>query len=365
MVGASIGTLSLCSTIKCKVIFRVQIVADGHIVACHALLRTVISGGAGTTSDGYGDLLSIRGDRQLAVIGNRNNVLSVFVNGANRSFRELRRICASVGAGGANVDCTEVCVFRSAGEAGNTLFLTIIGQRVAIGLECDILVVVELDHIFVVVRANGKRLISLAYRSVTANIFRRCHFQGRIHLHTLHSFRINFFICVVPVALNRVAQVCTQVPLCRKGNIVTGHCERGGGVSRIVVLADIFQAGHIPACKGVAGASGLAGCSQALYHMGSARYYTLRGCFIPSAAFQFISHSITRLIFGIEGGVLCQRIRELIHGVLILRVQIPAGECVGDTVNYLGGFKCFTCHIRRLCSTATFVVFTTQISIYR
>ena len=167
--------------------------------------------------------------------------------------------------------------------------------------------------------------------------------------------------------LYRIRSVRTLLPLCRKGNIVTGHFERGLLVSRIVVLADTVQAGHSPACKGVAGASGLAGCIHALYRMGSTRYYTHRGFFtIPSSAFtQIISHIITRLIFGIEGGVLCQRIRELIHGVLILRVQIPAGECVGDTANCLGGFKCFTCHIRRLCSTATFVVFTTQILIYR
>ena len=60
---------------------------------------------------------------------------------------------------------------------------------------------------------------------------------------------------------------------------------------------------------------------------------------------------------------MCQRIRELNRG-MILTVQIPAGECVGDTANYLGGVKCFTCHIRRLCRLARFVVFTTQISIF-
>ena len=61
---------------------------------------------------------------------------------------------------------------------------------------------------------------------------------------------------------------------------------------------------------------------------------------------------------------MCQRIRELIHGVLILTVQIPAGECVGDTANCLGGVKCFVCHIRQLCRFARFVVFTTQLSIF-
>ena len=60
---------------------------------------------------------------------------------------------------------------------------------------------------------------------------------------------------------------------------------------------------------------------------------------------------------------MCQRIRELNRG-MIPTVQIPAGERVGNTVNNLGGFKCFLCHIRQLCSTATFVVFTTQLLIF-
>ena len=180
------------------------------------------------------------------------------------------------------------------------------------------------------------------------------------------GFSILYFTCyhVLYRVLGVLGLCFVLIPHCRKGNIVTGHCERGGGASRIIL--DAFHAFHSPAFKGVAGASGLAGCIHALYPIGSARYYTLRGCStIPSSAFtQIISHIITRLIFGIEGSVFCQRIRET-HGELILTIPIPAGECVGDTVNNLGGFKCFTCHIRQLCRFARFVVLATQVSICR
>ena len=134
VVGASIGTLSLCSTIKCKVIFRVQIAADGHIVACHALLRTVISGGAGMTSDGYGDFIRYRCDFQLAVRCHYERYLrKVRVGVLEIRSLQVHVVGTNIGARSCGIagEFEVVCrVLRIAGfhiVAGHLLLGTIIG----------------------------------------------------------------------------------------------------------------------------------------------------------------------------------------------------------------------------------------------
>ena len=200
-------------------------------------------------------------DRQLAGLGTRNNVLSGCIKGANRSFREVSRIGVSVGAGGANSDCTEVCAFRSAGEAGNTLFCAIVGFRFTVGGELYILVIVESD--FIGSDSNVDLFFLFAIDRSVARVNCNNNFLGyflTIGFVGNDLILMNLLSRTIPIVMHRVAQVIALCPCAGEGHILGRH-------GKLAVLVYLYIAA-CPAGEGIAIHRGLS-----LY-----RHFRVIGC---------------------------------------------------------------------------------------
>ena len=261
-------------------------------------------------------------DRQLAVIGSRYNVLFGRINGANcfsgtvGSIREVSRICASVGAGGVNGDCTEVCAFRSAGEAGNTLWCAIVGFRSAVGGERNILVVEECNHILRYVFINDDRLGFSAHRRVAFNGYRLQIFNLFADIRRSCSRIMYWRGSAIPVVIHRVGSGGWD-PLCLKGNIVIRHGK----------LAVFDGYAGFPAIKFVAfsGRICLYGVGVAFVHIVHEGVVTR-----PAATIQIISHLMFFHISAVEGDIVRSQLVRAIEcdQLAEIFIPIPAAESI-------------------------------------
>ena len=191
-------------------------------------------------------------DRQRAVRSVRNNVLLGYINGANRFFLEGGRICASVDAGGANGDITEVCrvVLDSSVYSFNSadgLFSAIVGCHSAIGCEFYILVIVEND--FIGSGSNGDRFFlctidrSVARDSCNNNFlgyFFTIGFVGN------DLIIMNLLSRTIPIVMHRVAQVRALCPCAGESHILGRHGKLAVSYSQTLGFFDC------PAGEGIA-----------------------------------------------------------------------------------------------------------------
>ena len=226
-------------------------------------------------------------------------------------------IGVSVGAGGANIDCTEVCAFRSAGEAGNTLLCAIVGFRSAIGGEFYILVVVEIDHILVFIFLNGDRLGFSAHRRVAINGYRLQIFNLFADIRRSCSRIMYWRGSAIPVVIHRVGSGGWD-PLCLKGNIAIRHGK----------LAVFDGYAGFPASKFVAfsGRIRLYGVGVAFVHIVHEGVFTR-----PAATIQIISHLMFFHISAVEGDIVLPQLVIRLECDLVsaeITMQIPAAESI-------------------------------------
>ena len=159
------------------------------------------------------DLLSVGGgqrhfallDFEPAVRRLRNDILSCSVNRANRTFRKRCRIGSSIRSRRANCDRAEISLFRRTGKAGNAMLVSIISLRVAVRRQRDVLIIVEIDYVFVRVSLNRDRLGFIRYRRVARNrVVGECRHGMAERLSS--SYRIcNFSRCSVQIIVYRVS----------------------------------------------------------------------------------------------------------------------------------------------------------------
>ena len=141
-VGARVGALRFRGASKREVIFRVQLVVDGHVIALNRLFASVIRYGVIMSRDRHNHFVRDRRDLQRSVDRLRNDILSCRVNRVNRTIRKRCRICSDIRSLRANFDLAEISVFRRTGKAGNFLLLSIIRHRVAVRRQLDVLIIV-------------------------------------------------------------------------------------------------------------------------------------------------------------------------------------------------------------------------------
>ena len=144
-------------------------------------------------------------DLQRSRIRRRNDILSCSVNRALGSVREDSVICSDIRSRRANGDISEISIFRRTGKAGNALLLSIISLRVAIRRQRDVLIIVEIDYVFVRFSLNRDRLGIRRYRRVARNrVVGECRYGMAESLSS--SYRsCNFSRCSVQIIVYRVS----------------------------------------------------------------------------------------------------------------------------------------------------------------
>ena len=144
-----------------------------------------------------------RRNLQRSVDRLRNDILSCRVNRVNRTIRKRCRICSDIPSLRANFDLAEISVFRRTGKAGNFLLLSIISRRVAVRRQLDVLIIVEIDYVFVRVSLNRDLLGISRYRRVA--IDRNGGFRhGTTERRSSFFRRCNFSRCSVQIIVYRV-----------------------------------------------------------------------------------------------------------------------------------------------------------------
>jgi len=149
-------------------------------------------------------------DYELAVSRLRNDILSCRVNRVNRTIRKRCRICSDIRSRRANFNRAEISVFRRTGKAGNALLLSIISLRLAVRLQLDVLIIVEIDLVLSLDDLNRLLFIRFRRNCVAFNRGGGClhRFPERLAVKGLGSR--NLLGRPVPVIVHRIAQV---VPL--------------------------------------------------------------------------------------------------------------------------------------------------------
>ena len=156
---------------------------------------------------------SNRIDHQLAVVRRCDDVPSGLIHRSDGILGEVRRVLARVDVLRANGDGGEVrrdrlivliLVFALDGEAVHLLFSAVVGFGLAVRGQLYVLIVVELDHVLALIRADGQLLGIRAHGRIAVN--RGGHLGD---LHADHGGKLLLFVrlhggIVVPVVANDV-----------------------------------------------------------------------------------------------------------------------------------------------------------------
>ena len=142
-------------------------------------------------------------DLQRSRIRRRNDILSCSVNRALGSVREDSVICSDIRSRRANGDISEISIHRRTGKTGNAMLVSIISRRVAVRRQLDVLIIVEIDYVFVRVSLNRDLLGISRYRRVA--IDRNGGFRhGTTERRSSFFRRYNFSRCSVQIIVYRV-----------------------------------------------------------------------------------------------------------------------------------------------------------------
>ena len=209
LVGTRVSALRFRGASKREVAFLVQLVVDRHVVARNRMLRAVIRHGVIVSRNRHNHFVD-RIDRQRSRIRRRNDILSCRVNLVQRITRfvfilfklcpicsDIRSRCARFG----NADKGNPV--RRTGKAGNAMLVSIISRRVAVRRQLDVLIIVEIDYVFVRVSLNRDLLGISRYRRVA--IDRNGGFRhGTTERRSSFFRRCNFSRCSVQIIVYRV-----------------------------------------------------------------------------------------------------------------------------------------------------------------
>ena len=205
-VGARVGSRRFRGAVVREVSRRVTYTLGGrdrHVIALNRLFASVIRYGVIMSRDRHNHFGRDRRDHELTIRRLRNDILSCSVNRSNRTFRKRCRICSDIRSLRANFDLAEISVFRRTGKAGNFLLLSIISRRVAVRRQLDVLIIVEIDYVFVRVSLNRDLLGISRYRRVA--IDRNGGFRhGTTERRSSFFRRCNFSRCSVQIIVYRV-----------------------------------------------------------------------------------------------------------------------------------------------------------------
>ena len=149
-------------------------------------------------------------DRQAAVDRLRNDILFRRVNLANRVFVKRNSVCTGIlSRHFRHIDAIEAKSYRFfffdslAGKTGNAMLVSIISRRVAVRRQLDVLIIVEIDYVFVRVSLNRDLLGISRYRRVA--IDRNGGFRhGTTERRSSFFRRCNFSRCSVQIIVYRV-----------------------------------------------------------------------------------------------------------------------------------------------------------------
>ena len=177
---------------------------DRHFIALNRLFASVIRYGVIMSRDRHNHFVRDRRDRQRSVDRLRNDILSCSVNRALGSVREDSVICSDIRSRRANGDRAEISTVRRSGKAGNAMLFSIISRRVAVRRQRDVLIIVEIDYVFVRVSLNCDRLGIIRYRRVALD--RNWGFRHGFAERRSSFFRLcNFSLCSVQIIVYRVS----------------------------------------------------------------------------------------------------------------------------------------------------------------
>ena len=207
VICARVGALHYRAAAKREVAFLVQRVADvGNLVARYGLLGSVILLGASVLLDRHNHFVRRRRDRQLARICFFDDVVTRGIALSNRIFRKRCRIFAdkrSLRANGNSLECQTV---NRAVIAGNAMLFSIISLRVALCRQLDVLIIVEIDYVFVRVSLNRDLLGISRYRRVALD--RNGGFRHGTAEFCFFCLRFNRFILFAhPIVVYRVVSL--------------------------------------------------------------------------------------------------------------------------------------------------------------
>ena len=221
------------------------------------MLRAVVYLAVMFAGDRYG-YSADRIDGQITIGSFRYDVLSSCIYGSYSVISEVCRIRSCLSTRSTDFNCGEVRTLGSAGEAGNGVLLAVISNGIAIGLEFNILIVVECDHICICVGSDRYCLAVSGNRGAAGD---SCRFFGNYCVKRLASYYIvcfNRLIRSVPIVVYGVAEVVLDFILCGVGNI----------------FCDGFSNRRIPTCEFIAIVGGNGRCCRSV----AAQFYT--GCYI-------------------------------------------------------------------------------------
>ena len=167
------------------------------------MLISVILHGVRLLRDRHNHFVRDRRDHELTIRRLRNDILSCSVNRVNRTIRKRCRICSDIRSRRANGDRAEISAVRRSGKAGNAMLVSIISRRVAVRRQLDVLIIVEIDYVFVRVSLNRDLLGISRYRRVA--IDRNGGFRhGTTERRSSFFRRCNFSRCSVQIIVYRV-----------------------------------------------------------------------------------------------------------------------------------------------------------------
>ncbi len=238
IIRACIGALrrprvSCCFLDARRHIVEVVVRRDG-LVAGDGLFRAVIGVGLAVLGDGDSDLFRNGVDGQRAVVGFGDDVLASRINRADRAVCEIGRIRAGIRAGRADADGGEVSRVLALGEAADGLLAAIVGVGLAVRGQGDVLIIVEGNDIFGVVRGDGDGLAVVGNSRVALNRRRRFGHRRVVDLRGHRLAVRNGRGGAVEVIVDGVAEVAALGVGNFHGDVLCGHGA-----------ADHFLIGHI------------------------------------------------------------------------------------------------------------------------
>ena len=172
-------------------------------------------------------------DRQRSRIRLRNDIFLRRVNLANSTFRKRDRIFAGIRSFPARFgNIVKGNVFLRAGVARfNRLLVSIISLRVAVRRQRDVLIIVEIDYVFVRVSLNCDRLGIIRYRRVALD--RNGGFRHGFAERRSSFFRLcNFSLCSVQIIVYRVSG---SVLFIVERQLALVFCEIDGLLFRVTI----------------------------------------------------------------------------------------------------------------------------------
>ena len=216
----------VCALCYCSFAFLVY---DGngavrHIdsIALYRLLGSVVYLFGMVAGDRYG-YSADRIDGQITIGSFRYDVLSSCIYGSYSVISEVCRIRSCLSTRSTDFNCGEVRTLGSAGEAGNGVLLAVISNGIAIGLEFNILIVVECD----IICAGSDRycLAVSGNRGVAVNGCRGFGYFCSKRLAINCFVWCDLIIRSVPVVVYRVGKVGFGRPCAGERDSLTRHFE--------------------------------------------------------------------------------------------------------------------------------------------